>query len=269
MLKKEIVLYGPCPTCGNYFESVRKKTYCNLVCWNHSEENSKKLEILRMKKLAPRVLINCLECGKDLPLPPAKAKKRKFCGSECYRLFFAKRFDRWIASPQKIALPQSYDEFLTMEELPCLVEGCDWKGHNLTLHVNRCHGIPSSKFKFQVGFNQTTPVISGTLLHTMQTMDHEKALLSLKTWKETTQLQDPPRTWNLPLALEGREHHTKGRILAINSNKIRIQICKKCGETFELLPYDSKKYCSAKCKKQIIEERRKIRKRKRQEESRV
>lgn len=50
------------------------------------------------------------------------SKKSKVCGSRCYRLFMAGRFDRWIVNPQTISLPQNYDEFLVKKELPCLIE---------------------------------------------------------------------------------------------------------------------------------------------------
>ena len=75
----------------------------------------------------------------------------------------AKRFDRWIANPQTLALPQAYDEFLTGEELPCLVEGCNWRGQWLSLHMNYTHGVPADEFKRAAGFNLKSGIISGPM----------------------------------------------------------------------------------------------------------
>ena len=76
----------------------------------------------------------------------------------------AKRFDRWIASPKNMYSPQCYDEFMTQEELPCLIEGCDWVGVHLGLHVNQAHGIAARDFKRATGFNYGTGLV-GIELH--------------------------------------------------------------------------------------------------------
>jgi hypothetical protein len=95
----------------------------------------------------------CVHCGLDAP------RQRKFCNDFCRRRYFAERFDRFIANPEDIALPQNFDEFLNRDELPCLIEGCEWIGVKLGQHINIVHGIPQEQFKEMVGFNRRTALM--------------------------------------------------------------------------------------------------------------
>lgn len=160
---------GPCKTCGKPFSSRTAKIYCSLACYVKSDqfkamqtenmENNKSPE--RRAKMAASLrtgeMVKCLECGEETY--SKRGRKRRFCSTSCYRAYMAKRFDRWAANPANIALPQGYDEFLDQEELPCVVEGCNWQGKHLSLHINRAHGIikwtpksrqKSSEFKLHI-----------------------------------------------------------------------------------------------------------------------
>ena len=57
-----------------------------------------------------------------------------------------KRYDRQIASPDKLQLPQGYDGCLDREQLNCLVDGCGWVGKHLSTHMNIAHGIKADEF---------------------------------------------------------------------------------------------------------------------------
>jgi len=144
---------GPCPTCGKTFESrYRGKKYCTLECYSKSPEL---LERLKLKHIRTGENTTCIECGKEFYVKKSRSQRGsgKYCSTICYRKFMEKRFDRWIASPEKLSLPQNYDEFLTLQELPCLVEGCEWRGNFLSLHMNFTHGIARREFKKIAGFN--------------------------------------------------------------------------------------------------------------------
>ena len=88
----------------------------------------------RAQTRSPAARYRLYQCG-------AKIKNRnyikKFCSKDCRRLHYAERFDRWVANPETLALPQCYDEFLMQEELPCLIDGCEWKGKHLARTATR------------------------------------------------------------------------------------------------------------------------------------
>ena len=98
---------------------------------------------------------------------PGRAKSRKFCNQRCYRAYMRDRFDRWVASRETIGTLNNYDEFLSSEELFCLVDGCGWQGRNLSTHMNFAHGVQADEFKRAAGFNLTTGVISAPLAELM------------------------------------------------------------------------------------------------------
>lgn len=156
---------GPCPTCRNTFQSKTKgKRFCSLECYTKSEEL---LSRLAKNNAAKAKEWKCHYCDEDAP------RKRKFCNDFCRRRFFAERFDRFIANPEVIALPQNFDEFLSRDELPCLIEGCDWVGVGLSHHVNFCHGIEPDSFREMVGFNRTTALMGVAARQTRSEVMHE------------------------------------------------------------------------------------------------
>jgi len=152
----------------------------------------------------------CLSCGQEQILRVSKAKKKKFCNYRCYRKYMAERFDRYIANPETIALPQCYDEFLNSTELHCLIEGCDWIGKALSNHMNFAHGIPADKFKEMAGFNRKTGVVSSDMAKNLAARHQQ--------WN------GPPENMNNKLTpskfspkpevrLEGREHLSKSSVI--------------------------------------------------------
>ena len=136
-------------------------------------ENHRKGHKTRGIEVGLRIPVACLNCGKQNDYTPGVAQNgghknrpdgriypRRFCSRPCFREWNAKRFDRWFATPESLALPQGYDEFLTKKSLPCLVHGCDWVGDNLSIHMNHAHGICADEFKRLAGFNKGTGVVS-------------------------------------------------------------------------------------------------------------
>ena len=163
-LSKPAPFRGDCKGCGKPFYSKTSKIYCSMDCYtksdqfskmliDNSEKNAKDPEI--RKKIADTLRngenVPCIECGEGVY--KTKSNKRKFCSTVCYRSYMAKRFDRWIANPEDMALPQCYDEFLDREELNCIIDGCDWHGRHLSGHVQLAHGIKAREFKRAAGFN--------------------------------------------------------------------------------------------------------------------
>jgi hypothetical protein len=114
------------------------------------------MRLPRFRRLAHRA--KCLKCGKEFHA--RESERKKYCNEICRRQYMAERFDRWIASPETIALPQNYDEFLTQEKLPCLVDGCNFEGHKLSLHMNLTHGVTEREFKKLAGFNLSSGITS-------------------------------------------------------------------------------------------------------------
>lgn len=261
---------GPCPTCGEVFRSRTKgKRFCSLECYTTSDELRQRLakhsyEIAKDWK--------CAHCGNDAP------RKRKFCNDFCRRRYFAERFDRFIANPEDIALPQNFDEFLNRDELPCLIDGCDWVGVKLGQHINITHGIPQEKFKEMVGFNRRTALMGVAARE-------ERSRIMTKLIEEGViepcafPIQESDRSRG-ELRLEGREHWRKSiamsggqaRFIAagiarsksdegrkVSSERLKQTIaetpkvkmkCVECGCEYETLETHRgrSKYCSQKCR---------------------
>lgn len=147
-------------------------------------------------------------CGKTFYAKPSDIKRgKKTCSRACYRAFMAGRFDRAIAAPVSFREMQGFDEFLSQDKLSCLVDGCDWIGHNLGLHMNQSHGIAAEDFKKMAGFNLTTGLVSRQMEKhlsergargTARTLNPEKATASRK---------------NEYVSAERREHATKAALL--------------------------------------------------------
>lgn len=252
-------IYGPCPTCGEKFESRVPKVFCSQRCYSQSPQFKAMVKANFLKAVATtarslegyRVLHThpCMECDTPFYSPPAKRKR--FCNTRCYRSYFAKRFDRWVASPQRIALPQNFDEFLTQEELPCLVDGCDWIGHGLSGHMNQAHGVPAEDFKRAAGFNLGSGIISAPLQKTLSARANVGVAL-----------HSVPRPFNPAkrgyVSLEWREHATKSRMLADGTGPGRV--CQQCRVAFtQSSPFGRAKYCGKKCQSSAMKERASMR----------
>lgn len=283
--RKERPWLGPCPTCGKMFQSLRtEKIYCGLRCYVGSSQFAKHIAIIREKSHCNRptrvrqvrerqhaeaiadaadaaatgvepeaiakqrehrlVQYTCLECGKqwfDKPCRP-----RKFCSHAHYRLYMAKRFDRWIANPQTIALPQAYDEFLTQEELPCLVDGCTWRGKHLGYHVNAAHGITAEEFKRAAGFNLKTGLVSFDLHQQLCERPHIHEASFPDQGNGSVGARPAIKHY---VSLEAREHGAKSRALMVATAQPMRRICRVCGTTFtQSTPFGHTKYCSTRCR---------------------
>jgi hypothetical protein len=267
-LRKDAVLYGPCPVCGKMFESRYKKMFCNMDCYTKSDqframitenrmpEDPVRLAEIRAKtaeKLRKGKDVPCLECGKmfyqkrqtDNRLP------KKFCNKSCYRAYLSKRFDRWLANPEGMALPQCYDEFLDREILKCVVEGCDWEGQSLSAHMNLWHGVNAPEFKRAAGFNLSTGVIARPLAEVLRkrenvgvavNLDCDETRLSFARLGRET-MKDSPRLY---FSLEGKEHAKKARLL-LGAGPHRT--CAECGHIFQQsTPFGKALYCSVECR---------------------
>ena len=268
------VLNGPCKTCNKMFESRIDKMYCSMDCymksaqfreiqskyWAPSDEAREKISAkLRKGKDVP-----CIECGAEFyQKPPSKGSpSRKFCSKTCYRTYLAKRFDRWVANPEGMALPQCYDEFLDREKLACVVDGCDWHGQHLTLHMNQAHGVRADEFKRAAGFNLSTGVIARPLAEALR----ERKV----TGVAAAHMDDADRAALCALAqealaanpiryssLEGREHRKKARAM-LGPGPHRT--CTGCGKVFQQRsPMGKALYCSHECRDSAYAEQRRQR----------
>ena len=252
------ILAGPCKTCGKRYESRIDKMFCTLDCYLQSAQ-FKSMVAENLKKGRENTQLRtgfsqlgqdvpCLECGTEFyQKPPNKWRSaRKFCNTTCYRAYMAKRFDRWVANPEEMALPQCYDEFLDREELPCIIYGCNWKGQHLTLHMNQAHGIKADEFKRAAGFNLSTGVVSRPLAEALRE-------------REIVGIAGQPNERALDLAraaiaaspiryksLEGKEHAKKSRAILAGGPK---RICAGCGKLFQQsTPMGKAVYCSRGCR---------------------
>lgn len=251
---------GLCPTCGSEFKSRYEKLFCSMKCYVASDkfkamlaQNSIKGSTARVLMLTgdvpqPMVEVRCLNCGATRIVTPSEAKTRRYCSARCYRAYMAARFDRWIASPEAIALPQGYDEFLCRNELPCLVDGCDWVGLSLGNHVNFAHGIPVEEFKRAAGFNLGTGLVTPAIAEKLSERPHiHQATFGDKRGEGAT-AEGAKVTRNYK-SLEGREHHAKARALLHATVALSPRNCQLCGIEFEPQAGGwNTKYCSRKCR---------------------
>jgi hypothetical protein len=274
---KPIPNRGPCPTCGETFFSRTAKVFCTLDCYVKSDRFREVSSAAREKYNSPEAraklaatnrngeFIPCLECGAEIyrkksQAPGQSTRVKKFCSRVCYRSYLAKRFDRWVANPQGMALPQCYDEFLDQEELPCIVEGCDWRGVHLTTHANQAHGIQADDFKRAAGFNLTTGVVARPLAEILQ----QRPLRGVAARVEDL----PIPAWELGRAVQASgnyvryrsaecvEHAQKARALA---GKGPTRTCAGCGVVFtQSTPYGRAMYCTPECRDAIYAEQRRM-----------
>jgi hypothetical protein len=231
---------GPCPECGCMFASRRKnKKFCSLDCYLKSDQ-------IKQQALRNAISLNpatgtpriCEACGGEFE----RKHKRMYCSDICRRRFFAERFDRWIANPEGVALPQNFDEFLTQEELPCLVPGCEWKGKKLGNHVNFVHGITARDFKKLAGFNLGSGLVTPDISETQSAIG--------KAVAEANGLcPPPPKSEHAPgyISLERRERAKKTRsLMAKVSDKTKP--CRQCGKDVAQPTMGMRLYCSTICR---------------------
>lgn len=247
-----------CKACGKKFASRRAAKYCNMACYTGSKQFSSLLADAREKSMTPASISRraemarrgegkpCLECGQDVYVKKSEAKK-KFCCRICYRAYMAKRFDRHIAAPEALALPQAYDEFLMKEQLPCLVEGCDWVGSHLSLHINQMHGIVAEEFKRAAGFNRSSGIVSRGLAEALSARE----LSGVAKRADLRELGAKFRGQSYKLkyaSLEGKEHREKSMLLARSESGPTRQ-CTGCGNEFtQSSPMGRAKYCCKACR---------------------
>ena len=249
MRKKALLQLGPCPQCGTHFESRYPKLFCTLRCYLDSPMFKERMRALNKKQKEMRVRGECLECGGEFF---AKAsRKKRFCSQNHYRAYLAKRFDRWIASPEGIALPQAYDEFMTLSELPCLVDGCDWQGQHLGAHVNFAHGITADEFKKMAGFNRGTGLCTAEVSQKLSERPH----LSLAMFPPNFVRSKTDNRGAQHVSHEALEHLIKGRALAAATLQPPARVCKGCGKSFEQSTvYGAALFCTTKCRSKFYRE---------------
>jgi hypothetical protein len=262
---------GPCPTCGGRYLSRTEKMFCSLKCYiaspNFKEAHRKGLlastspEAIRkrVEKQKTGGDVPCLECG---TLFYKKLNEtRKYCSTPCYRAHFARRYDRWVANPESVALPQCYDEFLDQEELTCVVADCGWKGKHLTMHMNQAHGIPAKEFKRAAGFNLGTGVISKPLAQALQKRGLVgAALMDLKERSVAAALghsvlRGDEGGYVRYRSLEAGEHQVKARaeLLAMPGP---MRVCIGCGTEFQQKHSTGRAlYCTEKCRDKTYRQR--------------
>lgn len=248
---------GPCPTCGEMFHSKRLKTFCTLKCYTRSDsfikmvrENYHKGHIAKGISKYGREKRKCLEC--EIEFETILSKKTKFCCHQHYRQYMSKRFDRKIASVEDIALPQNYDEFLTQEELPCLVQGCGWRGGWLTLHMNYSHGVTADEFKRAAGFNLGSGIVSPATAESLRARENVgvalKHVRDLKLLENRFKPNEHPE-YRRYKSLEGREHRIKSRFLLSETSGAPVRVCEGCKKEFkQSTVFGFTKYCNTKCR---------------------
>lgn len=247
-----------CQACGIKFASRRDAKYCSLACYTGSGQFSELLANAREKSMTPAAIAKraesarrgegkpCLECGQDVYAKKSESKK-KFCSTACYRAYMAKRFDRQIAAPETLSLPQAYDEFLMKDQLPCLVDGCGWIGAHLSLHMNQMHGITAEEFKRAAGFNRSSGIVSRGLSEAMSA----RALTGVAARSDLRELGVKFRGQSYKLSyasLEGKEHRAKSMLL-VRSEAGPTRQCTGCGSEFaQSSPMGRAKYCCKACR---------------------
>lgn len=240
---------GPCPTCLQMFKSRDKsRIYCSQRCYVGSEtfrnllaENRKKID---PRTGTPRV---CHGCQKEYP----RKKVSKYCSNVCRRKYYAERFDRWVANPEQVALPQNYDEFLSRDVLSCPIDGCEWEGLNLGYHVNLTHGITAREFKKLCGFNLTTGLVGESLSEWMSA----KATRMVEEGVFFPNGEQNPhrfKTGESPgtreyVSLESKEHGLKARAEIAPLKDVFLQ-CRQCGVDVQQPTFGQRFYCSTSCR---------------------
>jgi hypothetical protein len=252
---KPIPNKGACVGCGNEFFSRRDAKFCGMKCYTGSQQFSDMLKDSREKSLSPASVKKraekskkgedkpCLECGADVYVKKSNIG-RKFCSKPCYRSYMAKRFDRHIANPESISLPQGYDAFLDKELLTCPIDGCDWQGHWLSLHLNQMHGITAAEYKRAAGFNKGSAIVSRPMAMSLHERGLQGVALDSKYWSEKGVSQ--PKWVSQVFTKEGSEHSAKSRALAGHGP---TRCCTGCGQDFvQSTPFGKSMFCTKDCR---------------------
>lgn len=268
---------GPCPTCGEEFRSrIKGKKFCSMKCYtSHSSflDRLRRQNEEKSKAAFPDGRPRCPQCGEETP------KNRKYCNNLCRRKYFADRFDRFVANPEQIALPQNFDEFLLQSELPCLFEGCEWCGTNLSLHVNMVHGVSVDKFKEMVGFNRTTGLVAPSIsefrsglmkrlikdgvikagdaehLKKIDRSGHEMRLEGKEHWQKSMAITGGMKKFAEAGTAKSRDPERRKEIgermrQTIAEMPMVPKVCTECGCDYEVKQMHSgkAKFCSQKCR---------------------
>lgn len=232
---------GPCLICKKMFKARTKgRQYCSLDCYLQSD-TFKEMSAKNYSKMkhadkcgVPRI---CPQCDKEYP----RSKRAKYCSNACRRRWFAERFDRWIANPESVALPQNYDEFLSRNVLPCPIESCNWQGEFLGLHVNTAHGITAHEFKKLCGFNVTTGLVGEELSSKLGNKNPVSLIPGYN------RLGDKGNKDSTYVSNESREHRKKARAIVPNTSGAHKN-CRTCGAVVEQPYIGHKLYCSEYCR---------------------
>jgi len=246
------LLKATCPTCNKSFESYSTKIFCSIKCYTTSPGMLERLRSNREKLMAAcaakrkgplLVEYTCLSCG--VKWVGRSNLRAKYCSKRCYRRYMMERFDRWIANPQSIALPQCFDEFLSQAELPCLVAGCGWVGENLSSHANFAHGMQADDFKRACGFNIGTGLVGAELATRLGQWLRPGTLHP--NWRSN---KTPPMNTRGYRSLEGDEHCAKARaLMCATSEPLPPRPCRNCGVEFRPGPLGfGARYHSLKCR---------------------
>ena len=194
----------------------------------------------------------CANCGKVIERKPSLLRsEHPLCSKACYHDYRRKRFDRRIANPETLALPQDYDEFLSKDQLPCLVEGCGWVGQCLAAHMNHTHGIPRREFKKMAGFTLKRGVCTQAISEACSKNSTENHLGD--RLGENFSTRPAPKGTRGPMSLQGKEARLKSYILnsELPPEGEVAAICIGCGEEFTYpKPRHSapvRRYCTPAC----------------------
>lgn len=249
--KRRLLIEAICEQCNKPFASKTAKFFCSLKCYTQSKRfrnhylkiaaNGSAVSAERSRAKG-REIRHCLHCGDGFEV--IKSGRKKFCNRLCMRHYLNARFDRWIANPQSIALPQNYDEFLSMEDLPCLIDGCGWRGMHLTIHMNTAHGIPAREFKRAAGFNMQSGIIGSSLQEVLSA--RAKVGVAVQQFQFDEKKQPIYTSYK---SLEGAEHSAKARALLLQNSGPERQ-CIGCGNKFtQSTIFGRAKYCSIDCRR--------------------
>jgi hypothetical protein len=234
---------GPCQQCGEMYRSHHNRFFCSLQCYIRSPKFVAAQR--EADKGAGPVAKSCRGCGVDFEVAYKGRKYRHFCRPTCRRKYFADRFDRWVANPESIALPQNYDEFLDRETLSCPVDGCEWEGANLSIHCNHVHGIPSDRFKEILGFNKTTGLCTPAVSEALRSRDNCPGLSA----EALAEMRPKTSGGRAELRPEGREHARKmsaDLATTIDPNKPPVP-CRHCGVPVSQMMIGKRVFCSPAC----------------------
>lgn len=205
------VYTGQCPTCGDPFESTRKKTYCSNKCRANSPDfkavalcNAEKARAAHSKKARAARQRRCEQCARGFEALPSSGQR--FCSRGCARRHNATIFDDLVAALEDVPVMSNFDEFLSADVLNCPIEGCYWHGEDLGLHVSMAHGIPAAAFKKRAGFNKRTGLVGRALSRRLSDRNRgDTNILAEHRGK------GPQR--GTGLSPEGREHYDKAMLL--------------------------------------------------------